>query len=310
MALSAFAVPVGDFGDPSPVGVRAERDLRRGGDCQRRRASGPDSPPGSILAAQPCAATRPADVAGDRGSVVRAAGQRSYRSAAERRRFDDPLAGRPGGWEGKPRVDLVVRNAEPALGDQRFVGAIAASDDPPPGSRYRRHHPCHHVAYRTAAGRGRGVDRRRFHAADTARPPDARDTAGRNHRLSQCVRLELENRGPAGRRDLPGALYSGIDRQGVADASGRDSGCDRDPRHPCRVVVACHAVGARGRTAHAVQQQPQTNRAGPAQLPRHLRRVPARGDRAATCAPRAPVQLAGGDPALPGTAELVRPAAA
>src|SRR5262245_38356912 len=54
----------------------------------------------------------------------------------------------------------------------------------------------------------------------------------------------------------------------------RDTGGHRDYRHPDRPAPARGTSGARGGPANPLHQQPETDRPGAGQLPRHLEELP------------------------------------
>ncbi|KZR99404.1 Uncharacterized protein APZ42_004734, partial [Daphnia magna] len=65
----------------------------------------------------------------------------------------------------------------------------------------------------------------------------------------------------------------------------RTAGGDRHHRHPHRPAAAGRAEGPRGRRPHAVRQQPETDRAGRALLPRRDR-LPANRRQRWRCRPQ------------------------
>ena len=171
-------------------------------------------------------------------------------------------AGREGPGDLPPRPDADPKAPRPT-GE---VATTARSPSAPtarataPGRRVRRHR---HLA-RVGLGHRRRRRLRRRPARRPLRQPEDVRPAGERRRgpdRPPPVQAQVSRGGPTC-RPVRAPRPAGVH-------ADRAAGRDRHHRHPDRPAAPRRPEGPRGRRPHAVHEQPEAARPGPAQLPRH-----------------------------------------
>ncbi len=282
--------------------------MRVGRYCQRCRPGRPCAAPGTVLVARRKPASGPRDSAGTCGPLDRDAGRRAGRGPApEATHVHGTFAAQPDGLGAeRPRIVVAVRNTKSNPAWVRSGGTLVALATCRTGTQDRDDHPGDDLARLPAGWIGPGGDPWRFSSRKPPHTPHAGKPAYRDDCRPQQDRMELEVGQPRLGRGHHRAVRPAQHKPRMCnqpDAVDRRRRCHWNPDF---LALAGHAIRARGGTSHAVQQQPETNRFGAAQLPRRLQTVSARHDRTVQCAEGTSVQLDRGHSAVHGTAKPVR----